>query len=277
MKLSEGIIVKQKSNLYTVYDKKKTYECRARGKFRNDKITPLVGDFCMFDKDDLYINSILDRKNELNRPHIANVDYAIIMTSVKEPSLSLNLLDKELVCILNENITPIICLSKMDLLNRDELKSIKKIIKYYKSIGFIVLTNKNIRKLKKILKNKTVVLTGQTGSGKSSLINKLDKSLNLETNEISKALGRGVHTTRHTQIYEIKGIFIADTPGFSALDLNVRKDRLKELYPEFTHSRCKFDDCNHINTSKCSIIDDVNNGKILKSRYDNYVKFWGEL
>ena len=273
---NNGIIISQKSNLYVVSVNGVNYKCRARGKFRHNNITPLVGDKCLIDAEDKYIIDIYPRSNKLDRPPIANVDVALIITSVKEPNLSLNLLDRELVCILNENIKPIICLTKLDLLNYKERRNIKKIFKYYMSIGIEVITNDKISKLKKLLKGKTVVLTGQTGAGKSTLINKLDKNFNLETNEISRALGRGVHTTRHTEIYNISGIFIADTPGFSSLDIKIEKRRLKELYPEF-RVKCKFEDCNHIKEKGCRVKELVENAAILQSRYDNYVKFWSEL
>lgn len=272
-----GVIVKQKSNLYTVLIDKKTYECHARGKFRHDKVSPLVGDTCVIDMEENYILELLPRKNELNRPPIANVDIAVILTSVKEPNLSLSLLDKELACVLSANISPIICLSKMDLLNKDEKKYVKSIIKYYRKVGFDVITNKDLRKLKKLIKGKTVVLTGQTGAGKSTLLNRIDKTLDLETNEISKALGRGKHTTRHTEIYYAFGAYIADTPGFSALDLHIERDKLKDLYPEFVRCKCKFDDCAHIKAKDCGVIKAYESGKILKTRYENYIKFWSEL
>lgn len=274
----EGKIVRIISNLYTIVSKDgKKYDCRARGKFRNDKITPLVGDFVVFDENDAYLQEIKTRKNELKRPPIANVDTAIITTSVKKPDLSLSLLDKQLLCVLNENIEPIICLTKCDLLNSKEKKEIKQIIKDYKKIGFKVVTNKNIFTLKRYIKDKTVVLTGQTGAGKSTLLNKLDKSLDLKTNPISEALGRGVHTTRHVELFEIGKSLIADTPGFSALDLTMDKDHIKDLYPEFKGASCKFDNCNHINEKECEVKEMYENGAIKKSRYENYVKFRSEL
>lgn len=272
-----GRIVRQISNLYTVLSNGTKYDCRARGKFRNDLKTPLVGDFVTFDDETLCIMEILPRKNEMSRPSIANVDVALIMTSIKKPDLSLNLLDKELAVIINAGIEPIICLSKLDLANKLEIKTIKEIFKYYKKIGIKVIDNKKLSRLKRTLRGKEVVITGQTGSGKSTLLNKLDKTLNLDTNEISRALNRGVHTTRHTELYQVGKIFIADTPGFSALDLNMSKDRLKECFPEFKTLACKFDNCNHVKEIGCEIKRQVEEGKILKSRYDNYIKFWGEL
>jgi len=272
-----GIITRIISNLYTVESGDEVYECRARGKFRLNDITPLVGDFVVVNKDEAYILKIKERKNSLSRPAISNVDVALLITSVKEPELSLNLLDKELLCIEAENIRPIIILTKCDLLAFKERLKLKKVFKYYRSIGYDVVTNKQISKIKKLIKGKTVVLTGQTGAGKSTLLNKLDKSLNLKTSPISKALGRGVHTTRHVELFKVAGAHIADTPGFSALDLNFEKEKLKNLFPEFKNSSCKYDDCNHVNEKGCTIKEKVERGLIKKSRYENYLKFRGEM
>lgn len=272
-----GKIVKIVSNLFTVCADGEIYECRARGKFRKDLVTPLVGDFVVIDTENAYILEIEKRKNELKRPMIANVDVALIITSVKEPNLSLNLLDKELLVVEHEKIEPIIVLTKMDLLNSKEKSSTNQIFKYYKKVGYKVITNRNIFTLKRLLKGKTVVLTGQTGAGKSTLLNKLDRRLDLKTSPISNALGRGVHTTRHVELFEIKGIFFADTPGFSALDLSFSKDDLGELYPEFTKCDCKFQDCKHDGEKSCGVKDAYNSGKIMASRYENYLKFRGEM
>ena len=227
----EGRITKQISNQYKVTVNGVDYICSARGKFRNLGLSPLVGDKVQIDEQTLTIEEILPRVNELERPVVSNVDMALIVTSVKKPDLSLSLLDKELSVILANNIEPVICLTKLDLLKKEELKNLKPLIKYYKSIGIKVVDNKHLGKIKSVLKNKLVVLTGQTGAGKSSLLNKLDKRLNLETKPISEALNRGVHTTRHTEIYKIGKIFFVDTPGFSALDLNNidKEDRKSRL------------------------------------------------
>ena len=151
---------------------------------------------------------------------------------------------------------------------------LKPLIKYYKKIGILVTDNKHLGKLKKILKNNLVVLTGQTGAGKSSLLNKLDKKLNLETKPISDALNRGVHTTRHTEIYKIGKIYFVDTPGFSALDLkNIDSEKLKETFLEFSKYNCDFKDCNHLKEKGCKVIDAVSKGEILPSRYINYTRF----
>ena len=268
----QGKITRIISNLFTVECNNKKYDCRARGKIKYSGLTPLVGDIVDFSIDDLNILNIHERKNSLDRPMISNVDSALIITSVKKPDLSLNLLDKELTLVISNNIEPIIVFTKLDLLTRSELKKIKRIMKYYSSIGIKVTTNNNLYKLKRFIKNKTLVLTGQTGAGKSSLLNKLDKSLNLETNEISEALGRGKHTTRHVELFKYKSSFIADTPGFSSLDIsNLSTDKIKDTFYEFKNIICPYKDCKHTNESECAIKKLVNDKKILKSRYENYL------
>lgn len=269
-----GMIVKNISDTYTVKVKNELYDCKARGKFRRDALTPLVGDLVEFDSENLYILNILERKNELVRPSISNVDVALIITSVKKPDLSLYLLDKQLSSIILEHIMPVICFTKLDLLTRDELKEFKKIIKYYKKIGIKVFVNQKIKKMIRYLKGKTVVLTGQTGAGKSSLLNRLDSQLNLKTGEISDALGRGRHTTRHTEFFLVQDILIADTPGFSALDLNkYTKEEIRDSFVEFSNYSCEFKNCMHVRENNCEIKRQVEKGNILKSRYENYCNF----
>lgn len=269
----EGVIIRQISNLYTVETNNKIYQCRARGKFKNDNITPLVGDKVIFDQEKNYILEIKPRINSLDRPSIANVDSCIIITSTKEPNLDLNLLDKLLVIITYNKIKPIICFTKLDLLNKEEKKEIKKLIKYYKSYGITALTNKHLTKLTKEIKKEIVVLTGQSGSGKSTLLNRLNKDLNIETNEISKALGRGVHTTRHVELFKYRTSLIADTPGFSSLDINIiSNEDIKDTYPEFK-VECEYKDCMHLLEPNCTVKKLVKENKILESRYNNYKKF----
>ena len=182
----KGRIIKNISNLYVVKVDNDLYECMPRGKFRNLKLTPLVGDIVEFDEENNYILNILPRNNKLERPSISNIDIALIITSLKKPDLSLNLLDKQISNIILEHIEPVICFTKLDLLSKEELKEFHKIKSYYESINIKIFTNDNLKPLIKYLKNKYVVLTGQTGSGKSSLINKLDNTKNLETNNIVK-------------------------------------------------------------------------------------------
>lgn len=270
----QGKIIRIISNLYTVKCSDGKYDCQARGKFRNDKITPLVGDDCIIDKDNKYILEILPRKNELKRPLVSNIDTAVIVTSIKQPDLSLNLLDKMLSIITINKIKPIICFTKLDLADKNDKKLIKQLKKYYESINIPVLNNKKIGKLKRSLKNQVVVFTGQTGAGKSSLLNKIDKTLNLKTGEISMALNRGKHTTRHVELFELNNTYIVDTPGFSALDFNdISDEQIKDSFVEFGKYNCKFNNCMHINEKECKVKDAVENQQILLSRYENYKSF----
>lgn len=270
----KGQIVKILSNLYFVNSKGIVYKCHSRGRFRKDNITPVVGDYVIFDDKEKYILEILERKNKLTRPLVSNIDQAFIITSVKKPDFSTNLLDKLLIVIEHNNIEPVICLTKVDLLDSKEKKEIKKYIKYYKNLGYKVLMNNNLFRIKRMFKNKTTVFTGQTGAGKSTLLNKLDKNLNLETGEISKALGRGKHTTRFVELHEIFGGKVLDTPGFSMIDLNeISNEEIRDSFREFRKFNCPFNDCFHINEKECLVRKAVKQSKILKSRYENYIKF----
>ncbi len=271
-----GIITKIISNDYRVVSGEKEYICKARGKFRKEKITPLVGDNCTFDENKKYIIEIEKRKTELVRPPVANIDQAFIITSAKEPDFSSNLLDKLLCIIEYNNIKPIICFTKLDLLNKDELNDIEKIINYYKKIGYQVFKNTELEEIKKQFKNKKTVFTGQSGAGKSTLLNKLDKNLNLKTNEISQALGRGKHTTRHVELLNLYDGLIADTPGFSSLDfIGMKNEDIRDNFVEFNVYRheCEYKDCMHINEKNCKIKEEIEKNNILKSRYENYLKF----
>lgn len=273
----KGTIIKNISNLYVVSTSLGDFDCTPRGLFRYEKIIPLVGDTVEIDIENKYITKIFERKNELDRPSVANVEYALVVTSLKEPDYNSMLLDKLIVRFISNNITPIIIFTKLDKANKKELKEYKKIKKYYQSIGYKVLSNKNLFTLKHILKNKIAFVAGQTGAGKSTLLNKLSKKLNIKTTPISKALGRGVHTTRHTELYKISNFFIADTPGFSSIDLlEISKKDLKNYFEEFKNYPCKFKDCDHIK-GECEVCNNVKNNNILKSRYDNYLKIYKEL
>ena len=254
-----GKIIKQISNDYTIKADNNLYVCKARGKFRNLNVTPLVGDNVEFDSINKYILNILPRKNELNRPTIANIDQVVIVTSVKVPDFSSNLLDKLITIVQFNNIEPIICFTKLDLLNNEELEFINKIMEYYKKIGYRVYINTDT-KLKEIFKNKITVFAGQSGAGKSSLLNRLDKSLNLEIGEVSIALGRGRHTTRHTELIEVLGGLIADTPGFSSIDFKgMTKSDIRDSFIEFGNYKnfCKYKDCMHINEEECGVKSNV--------------------
>lgn len=272
----KGQIIKIISNLYfvSVYDK--VYECKSRGLFRNKKITPVVGDFCII-SDQNYILDILPRKNFLIRPLVSNIDQGLIVTSLKTPMFSTNLLDKLILIMEINKIEPIICITKEDLISDKEKEEYRNILSYYEKIGYKVYYNTELDELKKIFKDKTTVFTGQTGAGKSTLLNKLNKKLNLETKPISEALNRGVHTTRHTEIYQIKNMYFVDTPGFSSLDLkNITKEELKNTFKEFSNYECDFKDCMHIKEKNCKVLKAVSEGKILPSRYINYTRFLKE-
>ena len=267
-----GRITRIISNLYTVNSEGKNYDCRARGKFRNDKLIPLVGDYVEFNEEN-YILDIKERKNSLERPMIANVDCGLIVTSLIRPDLSTFLLDKMIVNLSINNIEPILVFTKYDLLTDIEKKKYDEIIEYYRSVGYKAIINHELDKLDEYIDGKVVVLTGQTGVGKSTLVNKLLPGLNLETNDISDALGRGKHTTRHVELYEYKNSYIVDTPGFSSLDVSKdEKENYRFYFPEFDNDSCKFRDCKHINEIGCKVKEDVENNKILQSRYENYKK-----
>ena len=270
----EGQIVKILSNLYTVNSNGKIYECHSRGKFRNNKITPMVGDYVKFDSENNYILEILPRLNELERPLVSNIDQGLIVTSLKGPDFSTNLLDKLLVVMEYHKIKPIICLTKNDLLNNNEKKEIKKYVKYYRSLGYKVLYNTNLFRIKRLFKGKTTVFTGQSGAGKSTLINKLDNRLNLETGEISKALGRGKHTTRFVQLIELFGGKVVDTPGFSMIEFNgMTNEDIRDSFLEFKKYPCPFKDCMHLTEKECRVKKEIEKNNILESRYEDYKKF----
>lgn len=271
----QGRVIKLISNKWTVLtDNELLLECSCIGKFKYLKESPLVGDLVIVDEKNKVINKILPRKNVLIRPPVANIDQALILTSTIEPSFSSNLLDKMLVIIEYNNIKPIICFTKYDLL--EDKTYIDSVIEYYKKIGYDVFINDEIDNIKNILNKKVSVLTGQTGVGKSSLLNHLKENLNLKTGEISKALGRGRHTTRHVELLKIEDGLVADTPGFSSLDfIGMNKNDIKDNFIEFyeNQDKCKYQDCMHIKEDGCYIKEMLKEKTILDSRYDNYKKF----
>lgn len=270
----KGQIIKILSNLYFVNNGNQVYECHSRGKFRNDKISPVVGDYVIFDSENNYILEILPRKNYLIRPLVSNIDQGIIVTSVKHPDFSSNLLDKLITVMEYHHIKPILCFSKWDLLSENETIEMENIYTYYQKIGYLVVKNTELDKIKVLLKDKTTVFTGQTGAGKSTLMNHLDSSLHLETGEISEALGRGKHTTRHVELIEMYDGKVLDTPGFSSIDFsNLTKEEIRDTFIEFDNYLCPFRDCMHINEKECEVKRNVENGNILASRYENYQKF----
>ena len=242
----QGRVIKLISNKWTVLtDNGLLLECSCIGKFKYLKESPLVGDLVIVDEKNKVINKILPRKNVLIRPPVANIDQALILTSTIEPSFSSNLLDKMLVIIEYNNIKPIICFTKYDLL--EDKTYIDSVIEYYKKIGYDVFINDEIDNIKNILNKKVSVLTGQTGVGKSSLLNRLKED----------------------------GL-VADTPGFSSLDfIGMNKNDIKDNFIEFyeNQDKCKYQDCMHIKEDGCYIKEMLKEKTILDSRYDNYKKF----
>lgn len=276
-----GQIIKVLSDYFTVYSNGLIINCRARGNLKRGEKKIVVGDFVLFDKDESIIYEVLPRRNNLIRPPVSNIDQAVILISVKEPDFSSNLLDKLLLIIEFNEITPVICFTKLDLCkNNKELEEANKLIDYYKRIGYDVFTNDEFDLLKNIFKDKSTIFTGQSGVGKSTLLNRLDNSFELKTAPISKALGRGKHTTRHTELYTLYDGLVADTPGFSSLDIS--KMSSKDVSDNFIEIKeasnsCKYRDCKHINEPNCFVIKSVSEGDILDSRYENYKKFIEEI
>lgn len=281
----KGQIRKALSGFYYVYSEGKLYRTRARGNFRKLKISPLVGDEVVFEstnQTDGYILEMLPRKNELVRPAVANVDQAVIVTSLVEPNFSYNLLDRFLVTLAHQSIEPIIYLTKVDIF--DEEEKIDEIEHIYGSIGYKVIvakeTSEAIDELEALFSDKLTVFMGQSGAGKSTLLNQILPELQLKTGEISDALGRGRHTTRHVELLEIAGGLVADTPGFSAIDfLSIEAVELPREFPEFVArlDQCRFRECQHLNEPDCAIKSAVESGEIAQSRYDNYQQFMSEI
>ena len=286
--MPEGKIIKALSGFYYVADNDQIIQCRGRGVFRKQKITPLVGDTVIYQAEnptDGYIMEIKERRNELVRPPIANVDQAILVFSAAEPDFSTSLLDRFLVLVESKDINPIICISKMDLLRSDDNKSIEEYAEQYRAIGYdVILTSSmeesGVSDLLPYLRGKTSVFAGQSGVGKSSLLNVIDPTLNLKTNIISSHLGRGKHTTRHVELIDIGDGLLADTPGFSSLEFNeIEAEELTGCFPELREKsrECKFRGCLHVKEPKCAVKLAVESGEIERYRYEHYLQFLEEI
>lgn len=274
----KGQIVKISSDLHFVNFEDEIFPCKCRGIFRKEHIIPVVGDYVLFSKEKKLIEEILPRKNTFYRPKVSNIDRAFLITSLKLPDFSLNLLDKFLVLMEINKVEPIICITKSDLVLEDELNKINDVLNYYRSIGYTVVFNTEIDKIKELLENKTSVFTGQTGAGKSTLLNKLNPNWNLETGEISVALGRGKHTTRVVELFDFCNGKVMDTPGFSSLEFNrYTKEQIRDAFIEFLEYPCPFKDCNHTKEEECCVKKEVLNKNILESRYENYLSFIEEV
>lgn len=293
----QGRIINLNGGKYQVaLEDKSIVTIPARGKFRSIKtiqanpnslskkettqiirISPKVGDFVSVV--DGRIDTLMERKNELVRPDIANIDQILLVFAAKEPDFSSYLLDLFLVNITKKHISPIIVITKIDKLTEEEKENLKKELAYYEEMGYPVCyvnskTKEGVALVAELLEGRVTVLSGQTGAGKSTLINAILPNFELKTQEISQALGRGKHTTRETTLYSYKNGYIGDTPGFSKLDvLGIEKKELASLFVDFSKECCRFKDCLHQKNAKdCGVQQAVAEGRILSSRYENYLK-----
>ena len=281
-----GTIIKALSKFYYIDFENATYECVARGNFRKSGISPLVGDNVEFEitgENAGVINKILPRKNFINRPPVANIDKLFIVSSFTSPPPNTSVIDKMTVMAEKNNIEPIIVFNKCDM---GDFSPFEKI---YRNAGFKTFTvsaqNKSgLEDLQKELKNSTSAFTGNSGVGKSSLLNAIFGSEIISTGEVSEKLGRGRHTTRHTELYPLDiGGFVADTPGFSSLELDTRDYSLKENLPEYFRdfesftANCRFTSCTHTKESGCAVLEAVANGEIGQSRHNTYLELFEEM
>ncbi|HCX62984.1 ribosome small subunit-dependent GTPase A [Sedimentibacter sp.] len=284
----EGVIIKGVGGNYYVDTESGLIECRARGLFRLKNIKPLVGDYVLIrltEEDEAYgyIEEIKDRKNEMLRPPVANVEQLLIFFAVTNPEPSFLLLDKLLIAAETNNLKPIICFNKSDFADEKLKKEYENIFVNtgYKIIFTSMYDENSINELRNILKDKLSVFSGPSGVGKSSLMNAVQPDFKLETGEISEKLKRGKHTTRHAEIYKLSfGGYVVDTPGFSSFELSgVGEFELKEYYPEIKKYDfgCRFMDCLHKKEPNCVIKEAVEEGNISKIRYNNYVKLLDEI
>jgi ribosome biogenesis GTPase / thiamine phosphate phosphatase len=286
--MPEGKIVKALSGFYYVLLDEKLIQCRGRGVFRKNKVTPLVGDEVVFQAENElegYILEVKDRKNELVRPPIANVDQAILVFSAAQPDFSTVLLDRFLVLVEFNHIQPLICITKMDLTNEEQKHEILKYSQQYRNAGYEVIltsseTETGIEELYPHLDDKISVFAGQSGVGKSSLLNVLRPDLELKTNDISTHLGRGKHTTRHVELISIGSGLVADTPGFSSLEFtNIEAEDLTSCFPEIQKAsdNCKYRGCLHVSEPKCGVKQAVDDKEIPDYRYQHYLGFLQEI
>jgi len=263
------------------------YECRAKGIFRKQKLKPLVGDNVeieILDKDKALGNlgRISERKNSLIRPAVANIDQAIVFFAGLDPLPSFNLLDRYLIIMETRNVPVHICFNKVDLISDEQKRAISEIYKNtnYNIIFTSIKENEGVDTIKEILQGKTSVLAGPSGVGKSSLTNKIFPKAKMETGVLSKKISRGKHTTRHAEIFNIsKDTYIVDTPGFTSISLeDMEADEIKNYFPEFAEfmENCKFQSCVHVAEPICGVKNAVEEEKISKSRYDNYLLLYKE-
>ena len=280
-----GILMKSIGGFYYVRCDGKEYECKARGSFRKSGNSPVVGDKVIISVPDegfASIEEIKPRINKLKRPALANIDTLVIVCSTVDPEPNFTVIDKMTAAAVNNNMIPAIVVSKNDL------KSGERIAEIYRNSEFPVFLcspddTEDIDKLKNFLKGKVSAFTGNSGVGKSTLINRIFPELELQTGQISRKLGRGKHTTRVVELFEIDGCFVADTPGFSTVDLQryemIDKTRLQYCFPEFEKylGECRFTSCSHTCEKGCRILQAVSDGEIEQSRHKSYVAMYNEV
>lgn len=284
----QGKIIKGIAGFYYIHDGYNTYECKAKGAFRNQKIKPLVGDdveFTVLDEINLKgnIEKILPRRAQLIRPAVANVDQALVVFAALSPVPNFNLLDRFLLMMEKQEVPVIICFNKIDLANQDLMDEYQKI---YEQSGYHVMfvstyEENGLEQLQEVLNHKTTALAGPSGVGKSSIMNFLNPSASMETGEISKKIERGKHTTRHSEILPIgEFTYLVDTPGFSSIYFfDMEPEELKNYYRDFVEYEpyCRFGGCNHIGEKECGVKSAVSKGQLSNSRYENYKLFFEEL
>lgn len=287
--MPEGQIRKALSGFYYVYYQGETYQTRGRGNFRKRELTPLVGDYVLFESGNLkegVVQDLLPRKNELVRPPVANVDIGIVVMSAIEPNFSTNLLDRFLVTLESKGIQAIIYISKIDLLTDELLQQLKEKERAYEKIGYAIIVpeqtdnKKSLEELTSYFPNKLSVFMGQSGAGKSTLLNSIAPDLELKTAEISSSLGRGKHTTRHVELLPLYGGLVADTPGFSSIDfLELEAEELSACFPDFVavQDDCRFRGCMHKKEPGCQVKKEVELNTIPAYRYQHYLQFLDEI
>lgn len=282
-----GYILKGIGGFYYVETSEGVFECKAKGKFRKEKLVPVAGDrveITVRESQENTIDCILERKNKLIRPPVANIDKLMIVVSVVSPLPNPLIIDKLTVIAERNNIEPVIVITKSDL----EEDKAKELFEIYSSTGyrtylFSSVDQRNIDEIRSEFSGCLTALTGNSGAGKSTLLNSLDASLELPTGKISDKLGRGRHTTRQAEIFHIADGLVIDSAGFSSIEFSGENlflaNELELSFREFSQyiSMCRFNGCNHINTKGCAVMDAVGNGLISKSRYDSYVTMFDEL
>lgn len=284
--MKTGRIVKLISGVYQVDVDGVRFDTKPRGLFRKKKFSPVVGDIVDFEvqnEQEGYIHHVHERENELKRPPVSNIDELVIVMSAVEPQFSTQLLDRFLVIAHSYDLEPRILITKKDLTTEDDREYIQAMLNVYQEIGYrtqFIGKDDNRVDIVNEWNNGLIVLSGQSGVGKTTFLNHYRPELNLETNDISKSLNRGKHTTRHVELYERTYGYIADTPGFSALDFDhIEKDELKNYFVDIKDvgQECKFRNCNHIKEPKCNVKQLVDEGEIAQFRYEHYLQLFNEI